>query len=188
MKIFEWTFRNKFKFGVYVSIFTCMFVGCSRSRTQSERQDISTKNQNGKPQNSLAIRDDNKSDTLISLGRDGQYRVRIEVTQLDNIVEGGENDKAAKVTILKNSDIIYSRSFTKEYFKINEKEFIKKAVLHRLKFDKVDAENNINLFCSIAVPETDWTYAYRITIDKDGKQQVYEYDEEGNETLKTELK
>lgn len=80
-----------------------------------------------------------------------------------------KGNKYATLFATQRNDTIYEIRIDKNSFGISDKDFLKKANLHKIYLDSLKCKDSkLYLSCFINVPETDWTYGYSIDISQSG--------------------
>ncbi len=181
------------QFILYWSIL-CLLTSCSfkENKAQSDLSNISTTSTeeeiiqpitNQKISNKPQI-----YDTLVRCADGISYNILIHKFPIKGEIFNGELDNKFHLLVKKEKDTLYNRNFDKNYFKINDTDFLKKATLYSLSFENIDCNSGtIKFFCGVVVPETDWSYVFEFYIDKNGNSKFFELDEEGIQKNRPDL-
>src|SRR5690606_36226016 len=98
---------------------------------------------------------------------------RYELYEYENgIIEGVFfRDYVGHIELKIRENVVFDYQFEKEGFsEIEDEEFMKYAILHSLRLDNYDPKNGeVKIWCTVAVPDTDWLYLFEFKIDESGK-------------------
>jgi hypothetical protein len=83
-------------------------------------------------------------------------------------------DNSINVKVLVDNALKFDTTLVKENLEaIGDDDFLSKSILYNIWIDSYDkAKQTVSMSFSVLVPETDWSYDFSLTVDKEGKHKL----------------